>query len=355
MATWPDPPPSDGKSYVLRNLVWVAVNPLDPTTDLDANGRRVRNAAASNLGADYVIRQELEGLIATVANDISLKIDGTNQMLEDANIGGNKLIGVAEGVAATDGVNKEQMEDADTAAIAAAVAQAAAAAVVAFEGQAPPNRFFSTTTPGANTWVAPAGIKGPAYAYIVGGGGGGGGRDSNDGVSNPGAGGNGGKMGAAITVVPSTSYSYHVGGGGSRGGSSSLGGGGGGGGGRTTFHDIAAGGGGGGGGGGGRLSSTSYLGGNGGAGGVSGYNGEAGGTGGSAGTGGAAYGGAGGTGGYGVSSPVNGGTGAVGSGTRASWPINPFGAPDDIVASAGAGGAGLADGANGMLIVMWRE
>lgn len=358
----PDPP-TDGKQYALRwnnppgEWQWIAINPLSASHDLDFNGRRGRNAVASNLGGDYVTRGEIEGLIAAVANTLALKVDGSNQMLANANIGNNKLLLVGNGTAATDGVNKGQVDAAAAAAQAAAIAAASAALTAALAVNGIPTAFALFTTPGTYEWTKPAGVT-TVYAIVRGGGGGPGGPVGSSLGSNI-RGGNGGD-GALIAVrltfaSASVAVPLTVGARGGVGnvGNTNNGGGGGGGGGASTLGDVVAGGGGGGSGGG-------SNGGAGGAGGVAGSQGGAGGSPGAAGSGGTAYGGAGAP--TPTVSPYNGLPGNPGSATRGANPICGFAPPLDIwPTSAGLGGIGAGAinqngtlGSHGAILLLWQ-
>lgn len=226
-----------------------------------------------------------------------------------------------------------------------------------------PNHSELFTTPGTQYWTVPDGVT-AVSVFIQGPGGGAGGATRNASMSGgyvpPGGGGDGISGSAFHAVTPGATVPVVVGGGGGGGYPSNFGndaGGGGGGGGASSFDGtIIAGGGGGGGG-------SQYFSGQGGVGGAGGLGGAAGagdyqGAGGAAGAGGTAQGGAGG---------AAASAGGDATFTRGSDSVAPASPPAELwpVAGAGVGAAPYtgfgqwpgpgANGANGAVLVMWRE
>jgi len=86
---------------------------IDPLTEYF----RLRNIPPSLRDGDVVVHEQLQALLQTINDQLAIffRTDGSSTMSDDADIGGNKLINVAPGVDTTDGVNKKQMDVADTA------------------------------------------------------------------------------------------------------------------------------------------------------------------------------------------------------------------------------------------------
>lgn len=159
---YPDPPPSDGKSYVLKDGDWVAISPMDPAEDLDFNGKRGRNAGASDLAGDYVTRQEFDAIIASVTSTLALRVDGGNQMLATLNAGDNKIVGVNDPTAAKDAVNKQFL---DAALVANSAADQAYADTLLAQGQRFPIGSWSRSV--QDTYTFTIGIDCPTWVTTL--------------------------------------------------------------------------------------------------------------------------------------------------------------------------------------------
>jgi len=319
--------------------------------DIDLDGHRARNAAPSNLPGDYVRRDELEGVVLVLLGSLALKVDGTNQMLDDLNFGAKKGVSLAAGEDATDAVNKTQMDAADAAVLVAANAHTEGLSV-----PASPNRLEEFTTPGIYTWTVPALVNKAWIECTSGSGGAGGGYH---GLGDNSAGGDGAaglRKVVAMIVLPGTVMAIKVGGGGK---------------GAVKWADEGIGGPGGGGG--GSASSATHIdnhitcgGGGGGGGGLGGETPGEGGAGGAAGHDGAGPGGAAGTPGAEATNAGSGGIGGGdgGLGTVTSLPSSMISEYDEAWAfpasATPAGGVGvLADdggnGGDGYIRIRWFE
>ena len=232
-------------------------NPL--SEDLDANGFRTRNAAASAADNDYVRRGELVGLILAAAIQAQfLRRDGVNSATNDIPFtptNTKTITGIRDGAAPHEPATKGQLDG--VSATLTALINAAANLRPTF----PFNRLVLPGGTGVTTWTNPFSFDVYVYALACGAGGGGGGQGNGPtiGQRDGGAGGRGARLQIRLPVAVGESITgIVVGTGGGKGGPGASGdqrcGGGGGGGGGTRFihrgTTYYAGGGGGGGGGG---------------------------------------------------------------------------------------------------------